>query len=254
MPRTMLNDQHWSKLKPILLDLNIYDKPNLRNIMEGILYRLRTGCPWRDIPECFGCHNTIFKSFRRWAKSNKLMTLFKKLIKEPDLEWLFMDASYVRSHQHSSGAQGGADQAISQSVGGNSSKIHLIVDAHGYPVEFMISNGTTSDVKVAPDLLNLVDLSHTDCVIADKGYDSEDLRLLIERKNKGHTTANIPRRKNSKRGNLEIDWYLYKIRHLVENTFATLKHYRGIATRFDKLKQSFENNLALACAYLWLKL
>ena len=79
MPRTMLNDQHWSKLKPILLDLNIYDKPNLRYIMEGILYRLRTGCPWRDIPECFGCHNTIFKSFRRWAKSNKLMTLFKKL-------------------------------------------------------------------------------------------------------------------------------------------------------------------------------
>lgn len=84
--------------------------------MEDILYRLRTGCPWRDTPEWFSCHNTIFKSFRRWAKSNKLMTLFKKLIKAPDLEWLFMDASYVRSHQHSSGLQGGVDQAISQSV------------------------------------------------------------------------------------------------------------------------------------------
>ncbi len=57
MPRTMLTD----KLKPILLDLNIYDKPNLRNIVEGILFRMRIGVPWRDIPERIGRHNTILK-------------------------------------------------------------------------------------------------------------------------------------------------------------------------------------------------
>lgn len=51
MPRTMLTDEHWSRLKPILLDLNIYDKPNLRNILEAMLFRLRAGCPWRDISE-----------------------------------------------------------------------------------------------------------------------------------------------------------------------------------------------------------
>lgn len=51
MPRTMLTDEHWSRLKPILLDLNIYDKPNLRNIVEAMLFRLRAGCPWRDISE-----------------------------------------------------------------------------------------------------------------------------------------------------------------------------------------------------------
>ncbi|WP_026879234.1 transposase, partial [Ignatzschineria larvae] len=54
MSRTMLTDKLWLKLKPILLDLNIYDKPNLRNIVEGILFRMRTGVPWRDIPEQFG--------------------------------------------------------------------------------------------------------------------------------------------------------------------------------------------------------
>lgn len=68
MPRTMLTDEHWSRLKLILLDLNIYDKPNLRNILEAMLFRLRAGCRWRDIPECFGAHNTIFKTFRRWTK------------------------------------------------------------------------------------------------------------------------------------------------------------------------------------------
>ena len=64
----------------------------------------------------------------------------------------------------------------------------------------------------------------------------------------------IPRKKNSKVGNDDIDWCLYKYRHLVENIFARLKHYRSIATRYDKLKRNFEGMLALACAYIWLPL
>ncbi len=51
-----------------------------------------------------------------------------------------------------------------------------------------------------------------------------------------------------------MDWYLYKIRHLVENTFARLKHFRGIATRYDKLKRNYENSVALACIFIWLPL
>ena len=54
MPRTMLKDEHWTRLKPILLELNIYDKGNLRQTVEGVLYRMRIGCPWRDLPEYFG--------------------------------------------------------------------------------------------------------------------------------------------------------------------------------------------------------
>lgn len=50
-----------------------------------------------------------------------------------------------------------------------------------------------------------------------------------------------------------MDWNIYKIRHLVENAFAKLKHYRAFATRDDKLAQSFENTVALACAFIWLK-
>ena len=48
MPRTLLTDEYWSKLLVILLELGLYEKPNLRNVIEGILYRMRTGCPWRD--------------------------------------------------------------------------------------------------------------------------------------------------------------------------------------------------------------
>ena len=104
MPRTMLTDKLWLKLNPILLDLNIYDKPSLRNIVEGILYKMRIGIPWRDIPKRFGRHKTIFKTFSRWSKNSKLLKLFKKLSQDIDCEWLFIDGTYLRAHQHSTGA------------------------------------------------------------------------------------------------------------------------------------------------------
>ena len=53
MPRTMLNDQHWSKLTAILRNFNIYFKSNLKNFVEAILYRIRVGYPWRDLPKEF---------------------------------------------------------------------------------------------------------------------------------------------------------------------------------------------------------
>jgi transposase len=62
----------------------------------------------------------------------------------------------------------------------------------------------------------------------------------------------VPRKKNSKIGNADIDWCLYGFRHLVENAFARLKHFRAIATRYDKLKRNYSSMLALACGFLWL--
>ncbi|PKG36671.1 transposase, partial [Psychrobacter sp. Sarcosine-3u-12] len=54
MTRTKLNDEHWHKLFIILRQINVYNKPNLRRTVEGMLYRIRVGCPWRDLPSYFG--------------------------------------------------------------------------------------------------------------------------------------------------------------------------------------------------------
>ena len=88
-------------------------------------------------------------------------------------------------------------------------------------------------------------------IVADKGYDSEKIREQI--RDKGSTPV-IPRKENSLVGNDDMDWCLYKYRHLVENAFARLKHYRAIATRYDKLKRNYESMVAMACAFLWLPL
>ncbi|MFO1258470.1 MAG: IS5 family transposase [Gammaproteobacteria bacterium] len=247
MARLMLSDELWSKLRTIMQQQGIYDKPELRLMVEAMLYRLRVGCPWRDLPAEFGCWNSIFQKFNRWSSKNKLVKIFKSLVQDPDLEWTFIDASIIRAHQHSAGAASKENQAIGKSVGGNTTKIHMVVDAYGFPIEFDLTGGEVHDCKAAPELIEKLPTS--DYTVADKGYDSEEVRELIRKK---ASTPVIPRKKNSKTGNADIDWSLYKYRHLVENVFARLKHFRAIATRYDKLKRNYASMLAIACSYLWL--
>jgi transposase len=243
----MLTDEHWSKLRTIMQEHGIYDKPNLRKTVEGILYRMRTGLPWRDLPSFFGIWISIYQQFNRWLSKNKLMAIFKSLVVDPDLEWEFIDGSIVKAHQHSTGAASDTDEAIGKSVAGNTTKIHMAVDACGFPIDFEITGGEVHDCKVAPEFF--AKLPDADYMIADKGYDSEELRDLIRAK---LSVPIIPRKSNSTIGNGDMDWGLYKYRHLVENIFARLKHFRAIATRYDKLKRNYASMVAMACGFIWL--
>ena len=99
MARLMLSDELWSKLRGSMLQHRIYDKPTLRLIVEAMLYRMRVGCPWRDLPAEFGCWNSIYQQFNRGSSKAKLMSIFKALVHDPDLEWPFIDGSIVRAHQ-----------------------------------------------------------------------------------------------------------------------------------------------------------
>jgi transposase len=64
----------------------------------------------------------------------------------------------------------------------------------------------------------------------------------------------MPRRSNSRKNNPEFDRHLYKIRHVIENLFTKLKHFRSIATRFEKLARNFKAIVFIACTFIWLKL
>ena len=73
MPRLLLSDEHWSKLREILLRKAIYNKRDRRMTVEGMLYHMRTGCPWRDLPEAFGNWNKVYKRFNAWFATGKTM-------------------------------------------------------------------------------------------------------------------------------------------------------------------------------------
>lgn len=247
MPRTMLSDNTWKVLRDLLLKHGVYNKYHLRSTVEGILFRMRTGIQWRDLPSEFGLWSSVFSRFNAWSRKGILNALFEKLSESNDPEWIFIDASIVKAHQSAMGAASDADEAIGKSVGGNSSKIHLATDSNGLPVYFEISGGQVHDVVHAE---SLVEFSPNATVItADKGYDSQSLREFIKEKG---SEPNIPRKENSKLNNDHMDWCLYKYRHLVENAFQKIKYYRGIATRYDKLARNYASTLALAFVMIWL--
>lgn len=248
MPRKMLTDTAWEYLKEILHDTGrVYNKYEHRMTLEGILYRMRTGIQWRDLPEKFGLWNTVFRRFNLWSKKGVLHKLFEKLASHNDPEWLFIDGSIVKAHQDSCGACSSNDEAIGKSVAGNTTKIHLVVDSCGLPVYFELSGGQVHDVTHAKSLV--LQSPQAEVITADKGYDSNDFRNHIE---KLGSQANVPRKGNSKVGNEDIDWCLYKYRHLVENAFMKIKKYRAIATRYDKLARNYASNVALAFMMMWL--
>ena len=123
----------------------------------------------------------------------------------------------------------------------------MAVDGYGLPVEFEITGGEVNNCSAAPDLI--AKLPGAEAIVADKGYDSECIREQITKKG---AQAVIPRKRNALKGNVDMDWGLYRYRHWVENAFARLKQYRVVATRYDKLKRNFESMVAMACGYLWL--
>ena len=108
--RFAISDELWGKIGP-LLPGKIGDPGksgvNNRLFMEAVLWRARTGSPWRDLPEGFGNWNTVFKRFRRWAKAEVFDTLFKAINGDPDLEYALIDGTIVQVHQKASGAKGG---------------------------------------------------------------------------------------------------------------------------------------------------
>ena len=78
-----------------------------RRFMEAVLWRVRTGSPWRDLPKGFGNLNSVFKRFRRWADAGVFESLFNAINGEPDLEYAMIDGTIVQAHQRASGAKGG---------------------------------------------------------------------------------------------------------------------------------------------------
>lgn len=110
MVRLALSDAQWDRLAPLLPG-----KPgdpgrsgdNNRMFVEGVLWVVRTGAPWRDLPTCFGNWFAVWKRFRRWALNGVFDRIFQELSGEPDFEYALIDGTIVRVHRHGTGAKGG---------------------------------------------------------------------------------------------------------------------------------------------------
>lgn len=215
-----------------------------------MLYVLRTGIGWRDLPSWFGNWKSIYSRFNRWSSTRLWAHVLKALSERfADSEWLMVDATIMRVHQHGSGARGGQyAQAMGASRGGLSTKIHALCDSLGMPLDFIITGGERHDSTQACALLK-PHLEEATAAILDAGYDSDEIRKLM---NDNQVCAVIAYRKNRK--NIpDFDKHIYRERHKVENYFQKIKAFRRIATRYEKLHRSFKAMLSLASIIVWMR-
>ena len=136
---------------------------------------------------------------------------------------------------------------MGRSRGGLTAKINAVVDARGRPLRFALTPGQVHDSQAAKQLLE--PLPEGCLVLGDKAYDADDIRAHIE---KAGAIANIPPRAN-RRNPPAFDAELYKPRNLIERFFNKIKHFRRIATRYEKRASNYLAMLKLAAIRIWLR-
>ena len=124
-----LSDKQWERIEPIIKKrignwggANANDN---RIFVNGSLWIIRTGSPWRDLPPQYGKFGAVHRRFKRWCDKHHWDYILEQLIDEPDFEWLMIDSSQSKVHPHATGAIGG-NQDMSRTKGGSIPKFTLL--------------------------------------------------------------------------------------------------------------------------------
>ncbi len=138
------------------------------------------------------------------------------------------------------------EQALGRSKGGFTTKIHVMVDALGNPLDFILTGGQAADITQAYTLVEGIKATYA---LMDKAYDANQ---LIEQLKQQDIIPVIPSKVNRKEPR-EYDKHLYKERHLIECFIGKLKQFRRVFSRFDKWAKNYMNFVRLAAALIWLR-
>jgi transposase len=261
--RWMFTDELWNEMAPLVEKAKRYrggQKPKLpdRLFFEALLYLARTGIPWRDLPSDFGTWDAVYNRFRRWISSGSMARLFERLTVNPQLgevRRILIDSTIVRAHVHAAGARKkngtAAEQGLGRSRGGYSSKIMATAADENTAVVVEVVPGQAADAPLLEPMLDrtIERVPHFDELVGDKGFDGDDQRgVCIDR----NVFPNIPNRVNRRE-----PWPFrkegYVRRNCMERLFGKVKQFRRVATRYEKLKETFLGMIHLTLGFIRLK-
>ena len=273
MSRYNLTDREWNAIRVYLPA----ERPRKagrpwiphRQVINGILWVLRTGCIWAEVPSEFGKAKTIYNRFWRWSREGLWNRIFGELIRYRNSTgkvnrtvWC-IDSSVIRAHRVAAGARKGGlsseqnaqKQALGRSRGGYSTKIHLVTDEKGLPLAITATPGQAGETPELQGLLNSIPFSihrkskRPKSIAGDKAYSAKATRTYLTRKG---IVDVIPRRANETQ-QTRFRKALYKKRNIVERVIGWLKEDRRIATRYEKTVQNFLAMATIAAIRLILK-
>ena len=186
--RYKLNDHEWAAIKPMLPNKpRGVPRVNDRRVLNGIFWILRSGAPWRDLPDNFGPYTTCYNRFVRWRRAGVWAKIMSALAGAHDAAVQMIDTSIVRVHQHGACITRNRRLSMGRSRGGLTSKIHAVVDTNGLPVRLALTAGEAHDNRLAGKLLSR--LKSGTMLLADRGYDADWIRALVRQHG---AWANIP--------------------------------------------------------------
>ena len=275
MPTTRryeLSDAQWARLEPLLPPEKPWTgRPNddHRRILNGILWILNSGAPWRDLPRHYGPVGTVSSRFYRWRRSGVWQRVLEALQALADAEgrvgWElhFLDSTVVRAHQHAAGARktgrepGAEDEALGRSRGGFTTKIHLRCEGYGKPVTFTLTGGQVHDSMQVSALISRGAIRRIGRgrprlrpakMVGDKAYSSRSIRLALRKRG---IIPVIPTKANERR-QPGFDREAYRQRNIVERLINRLKNFRRIATRYEKRAANYLAMITIGAILLWL--
>jgi transposase len=235
--------------------------PN-RQACEAVLFRARTGCPWRDLPAVYGPWHTLYMRWRRWVEAGvperaaQAILAARQTAGDFDPALALLDSTVVRAHQHAAGARkksGAAQPALGRSRGGLSTKIHLVAVDERTALAMSLSAGQANDAPPGERLVAEVVTpdAQIQALCADRAYDSDSLRAELAAA-PTPKQAVIPPRAN-RRVPYAYDQERYRQRNRVERLVGRLKQFRAVATRYEKLDGMFGGLVVLCLAGIALR-
>ncbi len=256
-----MSDAEWEILRSVLSHKHQGpERVHDRRVMNGIFFVLRTGTPWRDLPERYGPYTTCYNRYNRWSRNGTWASIMEKLQRlagdddgdddgpPGSVRLRMVDSSSVRVHRHGAGApRDGTPSQVGLSRGGRTTKVHLGIDGNEMVKTVFLTPGQAADCAQAEALL--ADLGHDETVIGDRAYDTDTVLELIRR---AGAAAVIPSR-SSRKSPRPLDRDTYRTRNLVERFFGKIKEFRRVATRYDKTARNFLSAVHLAVSRFLLR-
>lgn len=244
-----------------------------RQVIDGILWRLHHGTPWRCIPERYGPWRTCHARLLRWQHDGTWQRLLHALQARhaASIDWrrIGLDTTHVRVQRSAHGARRPeGDEGIGRSRGGASSKLHLVVDQRGRPLAVLLTAGHASDAAHLRPALDRVRVNapgpgrprqRPERLLVDRAYGARAYRQQARRLG---VQLVCPERRDARRYRLAkgaqggrppaFDAAAYRGRNVVERCINRLKDYRCLATRYEKRGRSFLACVLVVMITLWL--